>query len=206
MQTLHRRTLLALGASTFALAACGGGGGATVTADDMSMGDANAKVTVVEYASLACGHCAEWNKTVFPEFKAKYIDTGKVRYTYHEFLTPPEPVAAAGVLLARCAGKDKYFSVLDALFHSQEEMFRTGDARGTLLKVAQSAGMTEAQFNACVSDEKAAQALNDRVEASVKGRNITSTPTFIFNGKKVKEGEMTMVELDAAVAEAMKAQ
>jgi protein-disulfide isomerase len=85
-------------------------------------------------------------------------------------------------------------------------MFRTGDARGTLLKVAQSAGMTEAQFNACVSDEKAAQALNDRVEASVKGRNITSTPTFIFNGKKVKEGEMTMVELDAAVAEAMKAQ
>lgn len=206
MQTLHRRTLLALGASTFALAACGGGGGATVTADDMSLGDPNAKVTVVEYASLACGHCAEWNKTVFPEFKAKYIDTGKVRYTYHEFLTPPEPVAAAGVLLARCAGKDKYFSVLDALFHSQEEMFRTGDARGTLLKVAQSAGMTEAQFNACVSDEKAAQALNDRVEASVKGRNITSTPTFIFNGKKVKEGEMTMVELDAAVAEAMKAQ
>jgi protein-disulfide isomerase len=87
MQTLHRRTLLALGASTFALAACGGGGGATVTADDMSMGDANAKVTVVEYASLACGHCAEWNKTVFPEFKAKYIDTGKVRYVFREFIT-----------------------------------------------------------------------------------------------------------------------
>ena len=67
MQTLHRRTLLALGASALALAACNGGG-ANVTADDMSLGDANAKVTVIEYASLACGHCAEWNKTVFPDF------------------------------------------------------------------------------------------------------------------------------------------
>ncbi|WP_397414787.1 DsbA family protein [Phenylobacterium sp.] len=211
MSSFIRRLIIAAAASfgALALSACGqagGGGAAAVSTDAMTMGDPKAPVHFEEYASTTCSHCGRFATEVFPAFKAKYIDTGKVRYTYHEFLTPPEPVAAAGVLLARCAGKDKYFSVLDALFHSQEEMFRTGDARGTLLKVAQSAGMTEAQFNACVSDEKAAQALNDRVEASVKGRNITSTPTFIFNGKKVKEGEMTMVELDAAVAEAMKAQ
>lgn len=175
-----------------------------VTAEDMVLGDPNAKVTVIEYASVACPHCATWNAEVFPAFKAKYIDTGKVRWTYHEFLTPPEAVAAAGVLVARCAGKDKYFSVIDALFHSQEEMYRTGDARGTLLKVAQSAGMTEAQFNACVQDEAAAKALNDRVQAAQKDRNITSTPTFYVNGKKLKEGELSMQELEAAVAGAGK--
>ncbi len=172
--------------------------------DDMTLGNPQAKVVVVEYASLACPSCARFHNEVFPAFKAKYIDTGKVRYTFHEFLTPPEAVAAAGYLTARCAGKDKYFSVIDALFHSQEEMYRTGDARGTLLKVAQSAGMTEAQFNACVSDEKAATALSARVEKAIKDANISSTPTFIFNGKKVKEGEMTMEELDAAVAAASK--
>ena len=83
-------------------------------------------------------------------------------------------------------------------------MYRTGDARGTLLKVAQSAGMTEAQFNACVQDEAAAKALNDRVQAAQKDRNITSTPTFYVNGKKLKEGELSMQELEAAVAGAGK--
>lgn len=149
-------------------------------------------------------HCGRFATEVFPAFKAKYIDTGKVKWTYHEFLTPPEAVAAAGVLVARCAGKDKYFSVIDALFHSQEEMYRTGDARGTLLKVAQSAGMTEAQFNACVQDEAAAKALNARVEKAQKDRNISSTPTFFINGKKLKEGELSLQELEAAVAGAGK--
>lgn len=209
MSRFNRRLMIAAVASfgALALSACGqNGGGAAASTDAMTMGDPKAPVHFEEYASTTCSHCGRFATEVFPAFKAKYIDTGKVRYTYHEFLTPPEPVAAAGVLLARCAGKEKYFSVLDALFHAQEEMFRTGDARGVLLKVAQSAGMTEAQFNTCVSDEKAAEALNARVEASIKGRNITATPTFIFNGKKVKEGEMTMAELDAAVAEAMKSQ
>ncbi|MFY8140176.1 MAG: DsbA family protein [Caulobacter sp.] len=202
MQTLHRRTLLALGASTFALAACGGGGGATVTADDMSLGDPNAKVTVVEYASLACGHCAEWNKTVFPEFKAKYIDTGKVRYVFREFITQPPQLAVAGTLLARCAGKDKYFTVIDAVFHGQEEIFRTGDIRGVLLPIAQSAGLSEEAFMACVSDEKAIKALNDKVQKYATEAKIEGTPTFFFNDDKYGNG-LTMAQIDEAYAKAL---
>ena len=126
-----------------------------------------------------------------------------MHYTFNEFLTDPPAVAVAGFLTARCAGKDKYFSVIDALFRSQEEMYRTQDPRGTLLKVAQSAGMTEAQFNACVNDEKALTAIEARVKAA-QDRGISSTPSFFINGKKAKDGEMTLEELDAAVAAAMK--
>lgn len=207
MSNLSRRLLMvaAVAGAALTLASCNkAGGSAGDTGDAMTMGKADAPVHMEEYASTTCSHCGRFAVDVFPAFKAKYIDTGKVKYTLHEFLTPPEAVAAAGFLTARCAGKDKYFSVIDALFHSQEEMYRTGDARGTLLKVAQSAGMTEAQFNACVSDEKAATALSERVEKAIKQANISSTPTFFFNGKKVKEGEMTMEELDAAVAAASK--
>ena len=189
-----------------ALALCAGSALAAPAAlpDDMTLGDPNAKVKMVEYASVTCVHCGKFNNEVFPEFKKKYIDTGKVHYTFKEFLTAPAEVAAAGFLTARCAGKDKYFNVVDALFHAQEEMFTSGDMRGVLLRTAQSAGMTEEKFNACITDEAALKALNERVEKAVKTDKITSTPTFIINGKKIKEGEITMSELDAAVAEASK--
>ena len=173
-------------------------------AADMTMGDAKAKVQMIEYASASCSHCARFNNDVFPAFKAKYIDTGKVHYTFKEFLTPPVEVAAAGFLTARCAGKDKYFSVLDAIFHAQAEMFQTGDMRGVLLRVAQSAGMTEAQFNSCITDETALKALNARVDNATKIDKISGTPTFIINGKQVASGEVTMQQLDAAVADASK--
>ena len=207
MSIFNRRFLMAAAAACAALslASCNkGGGGGGASSGDMSMGKPDAPVKMDEYASTTCSHCGRFNNDVFPAFKAKYIDTGKVYYTLHEFLTPPEAVAAAGFLTARCAGKDKYFAVIDALFHSQQEMFETGDARGTLLKVAQSAGLSEEQFNKCVSDEEANKALAKRIETAQREKGITSTPTFFFNGKKVKEGEMTMEELDAAVAEASK--
>ena len=205
MPNFNRRLLVVAALGAFALAGCskGGGIGAPNTAD-MTMGDANAKVKMVEYASVTCVHCATFNSEVFPEFKKKYIDTGKVHYTFKEFLTPPTEVAAAGFLVARCAGKEKYFGVVDALFHAQEQMFTSGDMRGALLRTAQSAGMTEQQFNACITDESALKALNERVETAVKTDKVSATPTFIMNGKKIKEGEITLSELDAAVAEASK--
>mgnify|MGYP003386894874 CR=1 FL=1 len=202
--TRPRMMVVAAFAATLALAGCNqGGGGGTTPVDSMTMGNPNAPVKMEEYASVTCSHCGRFNNEVFPAFKAKYIDTGKVHYTFHEFLTDPPAVAVAGFLTARCAGKDKYFSVIDALFKSQEEMYRTQDPRGTLLKVAQSAGMTEAQFNACVNDEKALKAIEARVKAA-QDRGISSTPSFFINGKKAKDGEMTMAELDAAVAAATK--
>ncbi|PHY18022.1 DsbA family protein [Caulobacter sp. BP25] len=201
---ISRVTLVA--ALAAGLASCGPKG-ETVAADDMTQGNPNAKVTVVEYASASCSHCAEWNEDVYPAFKAKYIDTGKVNYVYREILTPPNEVAAAAFLMARCAGKDKYFQVLDSVYRAQSQMFQTGQFREGLLTVAQSAGMSEDQFNACVTDEKALKALNDRVEKYSKEAKIQGTPTFVVNGKKVgaeEGGARTLAELDAAIAEASK--
>ena len=203
MPNFNRRLLVVAALGALALAGCSKGAG-TVDTADMTLGDPNAKVKIVEYASLTCSHCGKFNNEVFPEFKKKYIDTGKVHYTFKEFLTPPNEVAAAGFLTARCAGKDKYFNVTDAIFHAQQEMFTTGDMRGVLLRIAQSAGLTEEQFNACITDEAALKALNERVEKAIKVDKINATPTFVINGKKVKEGEVSLAELDAAVAEASK--
>ena len=206
MRSLTSRLLLAL-ALTASLAGCAKKN-VGASADDMSLGNPAAKVTVVEYASASCVHCGRWNNEVFPAFKAKYVDTNKVNYVYREFLTPPVEVAAAAFLMARCAGKDKYFSVIDSVYRAQQEMFTTGDYRGTLLRIGQSAGMNEAQFNACVSDEKALKALNDRVEKYAKDAKITGTPTFVVNGKKVggeSGGEVSLVQLDTAIAEAQAA-
>lgn len=171
-------------------------------ADDMSLGNPGAKVRVVEYASASCPHCARWDMEVFPDFKAKYVDTGKVRYTLKEFLTEPEALAAAGFLLARCAGKDRYFPVLDAVFRGQEEMVATKDPKGVLQKIAADpGGLSPAQMEACLKDTAAEKALEARVERHEKVDKVTSTPTFIINGRRI-EGEMTLPELDAAIAKA----
>jgi protein-disulfide isomerase len=164
----------------------------------MSLGDPAAKVKVVEYASLSCPHCMRFNNEVFPAFKAKYIDTGKVQYTFREFITPPAEVAAAGALLARCAGKDKYFAVIDEIYRGLPGMIQTNDFRGGLLRVAQSAGMTQAQFDSCVSDQEALKALNDRVEGFVKKEKIDSTPTFVVGDQKLV-GEQTLESLSAVI-------
>ncbi|HMP61919.1 MAG TPA: thioredoxin domain-containing protein, partial [Phenylobacterium sp.] len=133
MLNFSRRFLIAAaGAAALALGACSGQSAAGAAEGDMTLGDPNAPVKMIEYASLSCVHCATFNNDVFPTLKTKYIDTGKVHYTFREFLTPPVEVAAAGFLLARCAGEDRYFEVVDAIFHSQREMFTSGDIRGTL--------------------------------------------------------------------------
>jgi len=167
-------------------------------AGDMSLGSPKARVQVVEYASLSCPDCARFNAEVFPAFKSKYVDTGKVRYTLREMLTPPAQVAAAGFLLARCAGPEKYFAVVDEVFRSQDKW--DGEVRGVLLGVAKANGLSESQFTACMSDAAALKALNVRVKAAID-MGVDSTPTFFVNGKKF-EGEMSLQQLDAAVAAA----
>jgi protein-disulfide isomerase len=190
-----------------ALAACNKSGATLGAAgpEDMTMGNPQAKVLVAEYASVACPHCAAFNNDIFPAFKAKYIDTGKVHYVFHEMLVggqAEQALAAAGFLLARCAGKDKYFAVNDEIFHAQTAIFTSGDLRGGLLRIAQSLGMTEPQFNACVGDQAALKALDARVEQASKD-GVNSTPTFIINGNKLV-GEQTLAVLDKAIADASK--
>jgi len=187
---------------TIALAACQKTTSDAVSADDMAMGNPAATVTIIEYASVSCPHCARFDMDVFPAFKAKYIDTGQVHYVAREALTGDPAIAAAGFLTARCAGKDKYFQVVDAIYHAQQEMFASGDPHAVLLNIARSAGLTDAQFDKCIKDDAALKALNDRWEHYVKDDGVNSTPTFIINGKVYNKGEMTLGELDTAVAEA----
>jgi protein-disulfide isomerase len=195
------------------LAGCGpkaGGGGAA--GGTLTLGDPNAQVKVDEWAAVTCPNCAEFNEKVFPAFKAKYVDTGKVFYTFHEFLTPPAQVAAAGFLVARCAGKDKYFNVTDAIFHSQPELYQ--DPRAVLFRIGKSVGLTEDQVTKCIQDEAALKALNDRVQAAIDKDGVQGTPTFAVNGKKLdgqtlagtvyNGGEITLAQLDAALAPLLK--
>ena len=171
-----------------------------VSTEDMTLGNARAPVTVIQYASLACPHCAAWNRDVWPAFKAKYVDTGKVRYVYREFITSPPEVAAAGALLARCAGRDKYFSVIDDVFKAQPEIYRQRSL-APLVGVAAKAGLDEARLTACIGDQKAVEALNSRVQRYVEADQIESTPTFVINGVKLP-GEASLEKLDGVIAAA----
>lgn len=176
---------------------------AVVNDDDMVLGNSKARITVVEYASASCSHCAAFAIEVFPAFKAKYIDTGQVKYVFREVLTEPVQLAAAGFILARCTGKQNYFKTLDGVFHAQQEVFETKSLRDPLMKVAKTAGLTEAQFMACLTDKAALDSLNARVERIAKAGDFDSTPTFFINGQKLI-GEHSLADLDAAIATAKK--
>ena len=199
--------LICLGLGLAACKPAGGSGAGGAVPDDMSLGNPAAKVTVTEFASLGCPICAKWNNDIFQTFKTKYVDTGKVHYVLKEFSTGDAPVAAAGFLLARCAGKDKYFQVVDAVFRQEADLLETdrnADKRDRLVKVAQSAGIPETQFDTCTGDDNALKAFNDRVEAAAKQYNIDSTPTFIINGKSFT-GYQDMPAMDKAIADAQAA-
>jgi protein-disulfide isomerase len=199
---VHRRRLIQAAAGFGLVAALPAVAAAPApVADDMSMGSPKAKVTVIEYGSASCTHCAHFNNDIFPAFKAKYVDTGKVRYVFREFLTEPVNLAAASFLLARCAGKDKYFSVLDAVFKAQADIYKTGDADTALHKIAQDAGLSEDKAKACLADKAAVDALNARVQGYIDNDKISGTPTFFVDGERM-EGVQTLDKLDAAIARA----
>ena len=186
-------------------AACQKTGPVGALPDDMTLGNPQAKVTVIEYASVGCPICGRWYRDVYPAFKTKYIDTGRVHFVSKEMLVGggvEVNVAASGFLLARCAGKDKYFAVVDAIYKSQEQAFAA--PRETLVDIAKSMGMTEAQFDKCVGDEAALKALNDRVEQHSAKDGVNSTPTFVVNGKQLEPGYHPLEDLDAAIAAASK--
>ena len=169
---------------------------------DMALGAGpDAKVTVVEYASITCGHCAVWNDEVWPEFKTKYVDTKKVRYVFREFPTPPQDIAVAGFLIARCAGEDKYFDVMHDIMASQKEWAAGVPPRTTLFRTAAAAGLTQEQTEACISDKAAIEEMSNRIKAGIDA-GVNSTPTFIVNGTKVIDTSLSGLSeaIDAELA------
>jgi len=165
------------------------------------MGAPKAKVTLVEYASASCPHCARFDVQEFPALKAKYIDTGKVRYVFREFLTPSEQLAAFGFLLARCGGEANYWSAIDQFFHDQTEIIGTGDLKDVVLRIAKSVGLTEPQVEACIDSKPALDALNNRFQTALNAK-INSTPTFLINGVEFHGPpgkEVDVADLSAAI-------
>ena len=169
---------------------------------DMSVGAGeDAKVTVVEYASVTCGHCAVWNEEVWPEIKTKYVDNDKIRFVFREFPTPPQDIAVAGFLIARCAGPDKYFDVVHDIMASQKEWAAGVPPRTTLFRAAAAAGLSQEQTEACISDKAAIEEMSDRIKAGIDA-GVNSTPTFIVNGTKVVDTSLSGLSeaIDAELA------
>lgn len=152
-------------------------------AGDHAIGNPDAKVTIVEYASVVCGACYNWHTTVYPEFKEKYIDSGKVRYVFREFPTSPENLARAGFLIANCAAEDKFFDNIGLQFKRQREILSSSDIRQEYVNIAKAAGLSEQEFEACMSDEAQNKRYDDVVQAGIDA-GVTSTPTFFINGKQ----------------------
>jgi protein-disulfide isomerase len=157
-----------------------------VSLPDMAIGSANAPVTVTEFASMTCPHCAAFDEKVFPKIKSEYIDTGKVRYIFREF--PLDIKAAAGSMLARCIAKDdggKYFAVVDMLFKQQNDWVMKNTTE-TLTRIGKQAGLSQQAVEDCLKD----QALLDKIAADQKYAGevlkVDSTPTFFVNGEKIK--------------------
>lgn len=169
------------------------------TGAEYVLGDPRAPVTVIEYLSDTCSHCAHLDADIWPLAKAKYVDTGRVKWIVREFVTEPEAVSASGFVLARCAGKDRYFGVIEQIFKAQDEMFKTNDWKTSFLRIARGAGLNEAQFNACLADDAAFRGVMARVKRAVEVDKIDGTPTLFINGKKTFEATPSFGELDAAL-------
>ena len=167
---------------------------------DRSLGSAEAKVVIVEYASTTCPHCAKFHTENFPTVKKEYIDTGKVRFVFREF--PLNDVDLAAVMLARCAPEDKYFPLLDIYFE-QQERWTKGNPRDELFRIAQLAGFTKESFEACLKNEQVAKGIIDSRNRAETEFGVQSTPTFFINGE-VLRGIESIEELkkliDAALA------
>ena len=167
---------------------------------EQSLGKDDAPVTVIEYASMTCGHCAAFHNTTYPELKKRYIDTGKVRYIMREF--PIDPLAAGAFMLARCAGKDKYFPLIETLFQQQNQWVVQKPIE-PLLAIARQAGFTQQSFDACLKDQKMLEGIEWVRNRGSEKFGVNSTPTFFINGKSYP-GALSINDLEKAIEPLLK--
>ena len=149
---------------------------------DVVLGSDKAPVTIIEYASMTCPHCAHFATDTFPELQKRYIDTGKVRYIFREF--PLDALAAAGFMLARCAGKDKFMPVVETLFAKQPEWMVQKPIE-PLKAIAKQFGFTEQSFDACLANQHVLDGIQEVRDRAAEKLGVNSTPTFFVNGQKL---------------------
>lgn len=159
------------------------------------LGKPDAPVTIIEYASMTCSHCATFHKDTYPRLKSEFIDTGKVRFIFREF--PLDPVASAAFMLARCAPEDRYFALVDSLFATQRQWAFTNDPYNSLLAFARQAGFTQESFEACLKNQRLLDGVNAVLERG-KRFGVNSTPTFFVNGK-IHRGALSFDEFSKLI-------
>jgi protein-disulfide isomerase len=152
---------------------------------DRVLGKDDAPVTVIEYASMTCPHCAHFAETTYPELKKRYIDTGKVKYIFREF--PLDPLAAGASMLARCADKDKFYPLIETLFQKQQQ-WAVEKPIPQLVAIAKQAGMSEKTVNDCLANQKMLDEMQTEQKRATDKFGVNSTPTLFVNGKKVVGG------------------
>lgn len=209
-QTLDRRTMLASSISVAAMAASlpalaqRAAAPAQVSVDelmkvelpDIVTGKADAPVTIVEYASMTCGHCAAFHTQVLPKLKEKYIDTGKARLVFREF--PLDNVAAAVSMLARCVGGDGTAAFVSEMFKRQQEWaFQPGNPVPRLFEMSRQAGFTQASFDKCLTDDKLLQQIEAGRKRATEKFGVNATPTFFINGKRLPG--VSMADFEKAI-------
>jgi protein-disulfide isomerase len=176
---------------------------AEATLTETALGDPNAPVTIVEYSSLTCPHCAAFHRETLPQVKTSYIDTGKVRFVYRDF--PLGKLALAAAVVGRCVDPSRHFAFIDMLYRDQDTWSQSRDPLAELKLRAQLAGLSDSQVEACLGNKPLIQAVQQRAQEGQQRYGIDSTPSFIVNGKKIS-GEQSFEAfsraIDAALAEA----
>lgn len=208
---MTRRDVVIGGAAALALAAVGLRPARADTVDvvelmkpskigDIAMGAETAPVTIVEYASMTCSHCADFAVKTLPALKERYIDAGKVRFILREF--PLDPLAAGAFMLARCAGKDKYYALVDTLFEQQRK-WAVQNPLPPLFDIAKQAGFTKESFDACLSNQEILNGLEEVRKRGAEAFNISSTPTFFVNGERLS-GAQPLAEFEKLIEKNLK--
>jgi protein-disulfide isomerase len=159
---------------------------------EMAIGDEKAPITVIEYASMTCPHCAHFSEVTFPELKKRYIDTGKVRFIFREF--PLDQLAAAGFILARCAGPDKFFPLVETLFAQQRDWV-VQRPLAPLMAIAKQAGLSQQAFEACLDNKEMLEGMEKVRNQAAEKFGVNSTPTFFVNGKRLA-GALSIEEME----------
>ncbi|MDR6633643.1 protein-disulfide isomerase [Phyllobacterium sp. 1468] len=166
------------------------------TLKDIVMGKAEAPVTIIEYASMTCPHCAHFSTTTLPTIKEKYIDTGKAKLILREF--PFDPRAAAAFMLARCAPEERYYPLVEVLFKQQEQWAGAANAEEPLLQISKLAGFTQESFKACLTNQKLLDDVNAVRERGANEFGVNATPTFFINGTRYS-GALSVDEMSAII-------
>jgi protein-disulfide isomerase len=164
------------------------------------MGSATAPVTIIEYASMTCPHCAAFAVTTFPKLKEKYIDTGKVKYIMREY--PLDRLAAAAFMLARCAGPEKYYPLIETLF-AQQQKWAVKEPIPPLLAIANQAGFTKQSFETCINDKDLLAKVEQMRNRGKEKFKVEATPTFYINGERYP-GAMAIEDIDKVIAQLIK--